>query len=172
MKSYVALFVFFFLVSCKQPTLDKSAPRDLSLDSLNLAQMIMDREEAMIQKNIEVAISQFSEDVTWINSQGYYFEGKEEVIKFHEMLVSRDSLDYYYKAGKPRIRIIDSSTALVYYSWKMFWFRKEIPTDTTKKEIGLMTLSAKIINDQWKWVAVTNQHTPWFYEDIDPVTID
>ena len=139
-------------------------------DSIELVEMISARERAMIQKDIKLAMDQFSEDATWINSQGYYFEGKDNVSKFHSMLAQNDSLDYYYEVGQPRIRILDSKNALAYYSWKMFWYKKDTPKDTTFKEIGLMTLNAGKSNNEWKWIAVTNQHTPWFYRDIEPVS--
>ncbi len=126
----------------------------------------------MITKELDVAISQFSPDITWINSQGYFFEGIREVQKFHQMLAENDSLDYYYEAGVPRIRMLDTDNGIAYYSWKMFWFDRLNPTDTVKKEIGLMTLTAKKMEGNWKWVAVTNQHTPWFYDSIDPVKIE
>jgi len=134
--------------------------------------MISLREQAMINKDIEVAMEQFSENPTWINSQGYYFSGREEVRKFHGMLAGNDSLDYYYEAGTPRIRITDANNALAYYSWKMFWLRKDNPVDTTFKEIGLMTLNAQKDNGTWQWIAVTNQHTPWFYPEIEEVKIE
>lgn len=126
----------------------------------------------MIRKDINSAMSQFSDNVTWINSQGYYFQGKSEVLNFYNMLAENDSLDYYYKAGIPRIRIIDANNALAYYSWKMFWYKKVTPTDTVNREIGLMTLTAKKYDGNWKWIAITNQHTPWFYDKIEPVVIE
>ena len=149
-----------------------SKAEDMQTDSLAIAQMISVREKAMITKNIKAAMDQFSENATWINSQGYFFEGKEEVAKFHGMLADNDSLDYYYEASSPRISLIDPKNAIAYYSWKMFWYKKEMPVDTTFKEIGLMTLTAHKQNDTWKWVAVTNQHTPWFHGKIEPVTVD
>lgn len=76
-------------------------------------------------------MSQFDEDATWINSQGYFFEGKGNVLEFHQMLAGNDSLDYFYEAGVPRIRILDSSNAIAYYSWKMFWYEKGAPQDIT-----------------------------------------
>ena len=88
------------------------------------------------------------------------------------MLAGRDSVDYYYEAGTPRIRILDSDNALAYYSWKMFWFDSAQPSDTTFKETGLMSLTAQRRSGEWRWVAVTNQHTPWFYEEIEAVTVD
>jgi hypothetical protein len=141
-------------------------------DSITIAKMITVREKAMINKDIQNAIDQFSEEATWINSQGYYFEGKDHIKKFHQMLAGNDSLDYYYQAGNPRIRIIDSKSALAYYGWKMFWFHRGNPADTTFKEIGLMTLTAHKSKNNWQWIAVTNQHTPWFYENVLPVTTD
>jgi uncharacterized protein (TIGR02246 family) len=134
--------------------------------------MITEREKGMKQKDIELVVSQFDENATWINSQGYFFQGRNEVKKFHAMLNGNDSLDYYYKAGIPRIRLIDDKNAIAYYSWKMFWYKKAVPTDTTYREIGLMTLTAKKDNGIWKWIAVTNQHTPWFYETIHPVKME
>ena len=66
----------------------------------------------MIEKDLDSAMSQFSNDVPWINSQGYYFQGKNEVLNFHNMLAQNDSLDYYYKAGIPRIRMIEFENAV------------------------------------------------------------
>ena len=149
-----------------------SVSAGISQDSLVLIQMIREREKAMKEKNLQLAMDQFDTSATWINSQGYFFEGKETVSEFHQMLAGNDSLDYYYEAGKPRIRVLDPKNAIAYYSWKMFWFRKDQPADTTNFEIGLMTLSARKIEDQWKWVAVTNQHTPWFYEEVTPEYIE
>ena len=149
-----------------------SDPIAMKTDSLQLAKMIIEREQAMVEGDIDKAMSQFAEEATWINSQGYYFEGKEEVLKFHGMLAGNDSLDYFYYAGKPRIRLTDRWNAIAYYSWKMFWFRRDNPADTTFREIGLMTLSAQKQKDEWKWIAVTNQHTPWFYEEVEPVLVE
>jgi uncharacterized protein (TIGR02246 family) len=134
--------------------------------------MIATREKAMIEKDIETAMSQFSDDATWINSQGYYFEGKKNVHEFHGMLAGNNPRDYTYEAGSPRIRIIDPSNAIAYYSWKMFWFERDAPEIIVNEEIGLMTLTAQKRDGRWLWIAVTNQHTPWFSESIDPVTID
>jgi len=60
------------------------------------------------------------------------------------MLPTNDTLGYYYEAGIPKIRI--ENNALTYYSWKMFWFNRENPRDTTIKEIGLMTFNARKID--------------------------
>jgi hypothetical protein len=143
-----------------------------SIDSLELVKLIDFREQAMIAKDIHAVMSQFTEGTTWINSQGYLFEGEEEVRKFHNYLMGNDSLDYNYEAGQPRVNVIDEHNALVYYSWKMFWYRKDNPLDTVNKEIGLMTLNAFKPNNEWKWIAVTNQHTPWFYPTIDAAKIE
>ena len=170
----ILILGLLFLVSCEynSPNTAKENNHNKEVDSLAIAQMISIREQSMVDKDIELAMDQFSEDATWINSQGYYFEGKNNVSKFHSMLTGNDSLDYYYEAGKPRVRIIDSHNAIAYYPWKMFWYKKEIPTDTTFREIGLMTLSAHKQEKEWKWVAVTNQHTPWFFNEVAAVTSD
>ena len=172
MKIYILLIFVLAFFSCKKENLSAIIHQSTKIDSLQLVKMISERESAMIEKDIDSAMSQFSDDITWINSQGYYFEGKKEVLKFHNMLADNDSLDYYYEAGIPRIRMIDFDNALAYYSWKMFWYKKEVPTDTITKEIGLMTLTARKTKDNWKWIAITNQHTPWFYNEIELVFID
>ena len=174
MKSLYVLFIvlLLFMFSCWNPQ-SKIQPENRSVqDSIQLVQMILAREKAMVQKDMGLAMAQFVDNATWINSQGYYFEGKQELQKFHTMMMHNDSMDYYYEVGKPKIRILSSQTALAYYSWKMFWYKKEIPSDTTFKEIGLMTLNAQKNGDVWKWTAVTNQHTPWFYPEITPVVIE
>ena len=172
MRNLFLILLVILLFSCNTGSSDQSNPFDRKQDSLQLTRMIYEREEAMINKDVESAMSQFAHDITWINSQGYFFEGKEEVLNFHLMLTANDSLDYYYEAGKPRIRVVDSENAIAYYSWKMYWYKTEQPLDTVTKEIGLMTLSAEKENENWKWIAVTNQHTPWFYEEIIPVRIE
>jgi uncharacterized protein (TIGR02246 family) len=168
---HLPLLVLVLSVACSSS--GSRAPQVDEADEVaRLAEMIAVREKAMIEKDVETAMSQFSDDATWINSQGYYFEGKQNVLEFHEMLAGRESMDYTYEAGEPRIRLLDASNAVAYYSWKMFWFQPDNPDEITTEEIGLMTLTAQKRDDRWYWVAVTNQHTPWFYETIDAVTID
>lgn len=172
MKIYLLISILLIFSSQNESPQQAFISNSFKSDSLQLLEMISHREDAMINKDLDVAMAQFTENATWINSQGYYFEGIDEVKKFHRMLADNDSRDYYYEAGTPRIRITDQHNALVYYSWKMFWYKKANKTDTTFKEIGLMTLVAQKQKNEWKWIAVTNQHTPWFYERIDPVKID
>ncbi|MCL6266900.1 nuclear transport factor 2 family protein [Flagellimonas myxillae] len=169
---YLFALAALSFASCQNEKASTATINQKESDSLVLAQMISLREEAMIKKDAALVMPQFSENATWINSQGYFFEGKKELEKFHLMFTKNDSLDYYYEIGKPKIRFLDNNSALAYYSWKMFWFKKEHPADTTFKEIGLMTLSAQKQNEKWEWVAVTNQHTPWFYDSIEPVRIE
>jgi uncharacterized protein (TIGR02246 family) len=140
-------------------------------DAEQLAKMIAAREKAMIEGDVDTAMSQFNDDATWINSQGYFFEGKQNVLEFHGMLAKSETRGYTYEAGSPKIRLLDASNAIAYYSWKMFWFDKNAPDIIVNEEIGLMTLTAQKRKGVWRWIAVTNQHTPTFYESIDPVTI-
>mgnify|MGYP003888710291 CR=1 FL=1 len=58
-------------------------------DSLALAQMIALREEAMIAKDVTLVMPQFADDATWINSQGYFFEGKNELEKLCSHLCNK-----------------------------------------------------------------------------------
>lgn len=164
------LFISIVLTSCAFDSQTKGIP-PYTEDELVLVSMIAERERAMIDKDIETAMSQFSEDATWINSKGYFFHGKNNIYKFHNMLIRNDSLDYYYETGEPRVRTLDSENAIVYYGWKMYWYPGNAPGDTTR-EFGLMTLNARKQNDNWQWIAVTNQHTPWFYNTIQPVPIE
>ena len=169
-KSFV-LFALLIFGSCSEHISAPAITGSIQ-DSLLLVEMVQQREKAMIEKDLDIALGQFDDSATWINSQGYYFEGKQHLAGFHRMLANNDSLDYYYEAGRPRIRVLDHNYALAYYPWKMFWYLKENPADTINKEIGLMTLNARKMDGQWKWVAVTNQYTPWFHREIVPVTVD
>jgi len=145
---------------------------DAASDVERLTDMIRVRGNAMRDRNIDLAMSQFSPDATWVNSQGYYFEGKKVLRQFHQMLMSRKELDYRYMAGSPRVRLIDADNAIVYYGWKMPWFKRDSPQEIVNDETGLMTLNAQRRKGQWMWIAVTVQHTPWFYETIEPEVID
>lgn len=171
---YLALVFLPILGACYQNISDDGQIRVAAETAIamQLTDMISVREKAMIEKDIETAMSQFDEDATWINSQGYFFEGKRNVLEFHQMLTGNDSLDYIYEAGVPRIRILDSSNAIAYYSWKMFWYEKGAPQNVVNREIGLMTLAAQKRDGRWYWIAVTNQHTPSFYDTIESITIE
>jgi hypothetical protein len=134
MTKYLCLAVL--LVDCPSTTENDLAKAVAASDSLSLARMIQSREQAMIDKELQSALDQLASDITWINSQGYYFVGKEEVTRFHEMLVGNDSLDYEYEAGQPLIRVLGSRHAMAYYPWKMFWYRRSNPADTVNREAG------------------------------------
>jgi hypothetical protein len=54
----------------------------------------------------------------------------------------------------------------------MFWYDKSEPEEILNEEIGLMTLTARKRGGRWYWVAVTNQHTPWFYKVIEPTYVE
>lgn len=167
------LFATILLLNChRAPTHFIPGEEIRENDAQKLSEMILAREKAMISKNLVPAMEQFSEDATWINSQGYYFEGRPEIEKFHKMMFSNDSLDYVYVAGTPKVRILDNRNAIAYYGWQMIWINRVNRLDTVKKEIGLMTLTAQKVDSAWQWKAITNQHTPWFYDEITPVAIE
>lgn len=161
------------LLSCNhEPTHFISREAIQAIDKQKIEKMIAVRERGMIEKDLAPVMNQFSENATWINSQGYYFEGKPEIEKFHIMMFNNDSLHYEYIAGKPKVRLTDTQNAVAYYGWQMNWINRFNTYDTVKKEIGLMTLTAQKEDSTWHWKAVTNQHTPWFYDRIEPVFID
>jgi hypothetical protein len=135
-------------------------------DIAALTRMVRDREAAMKDKNITSVMAQFSDDATFINAKGYYCANKAEVKAFHAHIMFQEGIDYQYLAGKVTVRLLDSSNALVYYPWKMDFFYVRTPAEAFFKEVGLMTLSAQKRNGKWLWVAITNQHTPAFFEDL------
>ena len=48
----------------------------------------------------------------------------------------------------------------------MDWFKISNQKDTIEKEIRLMTLTAQKRNNQWQWVAITNQQTLEYFDDL------
>ncbi len=139
-------------------------------DIVALEQMIHDREAAMIDHDIDAALTQFADNATWVNSQGYYFVGLDMIREFHRYLAENSERDYEYTAGEPRVRLLDGSNAIVYYGWRMLWHEPDNRDNVITDEIGIMTLTAQKRDGDWKWVAVTVQHTPYFYETIEPIT--
>lgn len=168
MKFIIILFLIS-LFSCKNHRKKPSENLTTQEDSLALVQMIKDREHFMQRKDIQKISEQFSDDATWVNSQGYLFEGKHDLKKFHSALVNKKNRDYLYKAGEASIRFIDPKTALVYYPWNMFWYKNNDIKDTVFNEIGLMTIFTTKLNGNWKFRAITVQHTPYFYDKIEAV---
>lgn len=151
-----------------RPVVPTTSEADARRDSLELADMIVVRERAMIAKDLATIARQFADDVTWLNAGGVFLEGKPTVTEFHRELLQDDSVGYRYEAGKTRVRLTDADNAIVYYPWKMFWYRRATPGDTVNREIGIMTLSAQRRAGAWRWIAVTNQHTRVFRDSIAP----
>lgn len=135
-------------------------------DSLALVKMVNERENAMKKKDMAGVMTQFSDDATFINSKGYYFANKVEIEKFHHRLTQNDTIGYHYKAGNVQVRLLDRKNALVYYPWRVDWYNIANAKDTLVKEIGLMTLTAQKRKTRWLWVAITNQHTPEYFENL------
>jgi len=158
---YIYLLFFLCLLSCDKDdnSLDSNS---LINDTVRLKEMVLEREAAMKNKDIDKIMSQFALDATWINSHGYFFDNKSNVYDFHVALIH--DANYEYEAGNTKVRILNEEFAIVYYGWKMYWLSE---TDTLK-ENGIMTLTARKINEDWFWIAVTNQHTPEFHMEITP----
>lgn len=129
-------------------------------DSLALVQMVADRENAMNHRDMQTLLSQYSDDFTFINTAGSYLT-RPDMPKFDSVLYAYDSTRY--RGGKVNVRLLDSTNALVYYAWQVDRYRAVNPL---LNEIGLMTLSAQKRSGRWVWVAMTNQSTPRFIEDV------
>jgi len=157
--------IFFFL------SFFMSASLWANSDVEQLLTLVNEREDAMQTKNLSLAMKNFSKDIVWINSQGYYFKGFDSVKDLHNMMMTDKSRDYQYSIGKPLVKILDRNNAIVYYPWRMLWHKPQNISDVVFDEVGLMTLNASKSSGHWKWVAITVQHTPWFYETIEPVEI-
>jgi uncharacterized protein (TIGR02246 family) len=153
-----------FLNSCDNT--EVSEKNNSTNDSLFLIEMVHVRENAMKKKDISTVMAQFSDDATFINGEGYYLANKEEIAAFHKGLTQSDSIGYYYIAGHVHVRMLDDKNALVYYPNRMDWYNVSNPTDTIEKETRLMTLSAQKRNGTWQWVAITNQQTPEYFDDL------
>lgn len=162
----ILIFLFFlFFHSCNNSN-DIKVKYNSMNDSLTLVKMVNERENAMKKKDIDAVMAQFSDDATFINGEGYYLANKEEIAAFHKGLTQSDSIGYYYIAGNVHVRMLDNKNALVYYPNRMDWYRVSNPKDTIEKETRLLTLSAQKRNGNWQWVAITNQQTPEYFDDL------
>jgi uncharacterized protein (TIGR02246 family) len=135
-------------------------------DSIILVKMVHVRETAMKKKDMDAVMAQFSDDATFINGEGYFLANKAEIAAFHKGLTQSNSIGYYYIAGYVHVRMLDNNNALVYYPNRMDWYRNSNPKDTIEKETRLLTLSAQKRNGTWQWVAITNQQTPEYFDDL------
>jgi hypothetical protein len=199
MKSIYVLFFFSPLLffSCKGMKNDEKLKDAFKEDSLALVKMVRERAIAREKHDIITELSQFSDDATFINSDGLLLPDKKAIENHLKATNSSDDssetfeinlselnpltgvllyrnftgkwsdLSDHYTAGNIKIRIIDKNNALVYYPWRIDSFVSSNPKDTIISEIGLMTLSAQRRNDQWFWIAITNQHTPEYFNDLD-----
>lgn len=167
MKTATVLFIsFLFLNSCGSNNTEIKETNNSTSDSIILMKMINERENAMKKKDIDAVMAQFSDDATFINGEGYYLANKAEIAAFHKGLTQSDSIGYYYIAGHVHVRMLDNKNALVYYPNRMDWYRVSNPKDTIEKETRLLTLSAQKRNGNWQWVAITNQQTPEYFDDL------
>jgi len=166
MRTITLLTIFLLLYSCGNRSNNTSEKFHSTDDSLVLVKMVNERETAMKKKDIPAVMAQFSEDATFINGEGYYCANKAEIEAFHKGLTQSDSLGYYYTAGNIHVRILDKNNALVYYPNRMDWFKVSNPKDTIEKETRLLTLSAQKRNNHWQWVAITNQQTLEYFDDL------
>ena len=130
-------------------------------DSVALVRMVEARATAMSRRDLAAIQAQYSPDITFINTAGFYLTAGD-MARFDSVLFAYDST--HYKTGRVSVRLLDASNALVYYAWQVDRFRKVKPL---LNEIGLMTLSAQKRNGTWKWIAITNQATPMFIDELE-----
>jgi hypothetical protein len=135
-------------------------------DSLILLNMVQNRQVAMKRKDVPAMLKQFSDDATFINPSGYFYENKAEIEAYHNTLTHLDTITYYYSTGSVELRMLDANNALIYYPWRMDWYNIAHPADTLYQEFGLFTITAQKRNTTWYWIAVTDQHTPEFFDDL------
>lgn len=114
----------------------------------------------MGRRDLATIQAQYSPDITFINISGFYLTAGD-MARFDSVLFAYDST--HYRTGRVSVRLLDATNALVYYGWRVDRFRKVAPI---LNELGLMTLSAQKRNGTWKWVAITNQATPTFIDDL------
>jgi hypothetical protein len=164
-KVQVVIFcILLSIVSCN--TTSDRVLYSSAQDSLMLLKMVHERERGMKEQNMEPVMAQFADDATFINGDGFYLANKKEISEFHYALKKSDSISYHYVAGKVLIRMLDSMNALVYYPNRMDWYRLSNPRDTIEKETRLLTISAQKRKGAWKWIAVTNQQTLNYFDDL------
>ena len=166
MRAIPILILISILYSCNTGSNDTGLKYNSTADSLALVKMVNERETAMKKKDIPAVMVQFSDDATFINGEGYYCANKAEIEEFHKGLTQNDSVGYYYTVGHIHVRILDDNNALVYYPNRMDWFKISNPKDTIEKETRLLTLTAQKRNNQWQWIAITNQQTLEYFDDL------
>jgi uncharacterized protein (TIGR02246 family) len=166
MRPITIIILFLILYSCGIDSNETNVKYNSAEDSLALVKMVNERDTAMKKKDIRTVIAQFSEDATFINGGGYYCANKTEIEAFHKGLTESDSVGYHYTVGQVHVRILDNKNALVYYPNRMDWFKISNPKDTIEKETRLLTLTAQKRNGRWQWVAITNQQTPEYFDDL------
>ena len=158
--------IMLLLFSCDSASSDPVRINSYVNDSLALVEMVHARSNAMKKKDIEAVMNQFSDDATFINSDGYFLGDKREIEAFHRALSQTDSLTYYYVAGQVHVRLLDEKNALVYYPNKMDWYRLSDQKDTVERETRLLTISAQKRHGNWLWIAVTNQKTIEYFDNL------
>ena len=155
----------FLLVFCfvAKPATCQSA---YAPDSLILLSMVQTRQFAMKQKDIPSVMKQFADDATLINPAGYFYENKKEIESYYNTVTHLDTITYNYTSGTVELRMLDGNNALIYYPWEMDWYNTKKTGTILYKEFGLMSISAQKRNTSWYWVAVNDQHTSDFFDDL------
>lgn len=133
------------------------------VDSLAIARTVLDYVEATRQQNVTGELASFTDDATFITTNGRYIAGKRQLEAFYAGLVgTTDSI--HYRNGSPVVRMLDAHNAVVYYTWEVDWYRSR--GNSNLNDIGMMTISVQQRDGKWQWVALTSQRMPEFFDMI------
>ena len=121
---------------------------------------------AMQKKDLSTVMKPFAEDANLVNPAGYFYSNKKEIEDYYITINHLDTITYNYSSGSVDLRMLDGNNALIYYPWEMDWYNIKQPGKILYKESGLVSIVAQKRNTMWQWVAVTNQHTPEFFQDL------
>ena len=157
--------IVFLLIFCSlaKPATCQNA---YAPDSLIILSMMQTQQFAMQRKDLSAVMKPFADDASLVNPAGYFYANKKEIEEYYNTMNHLDTITYNYSSGNVDLRMLDGNNALIYYPWEMDWYNIKQPGKILYKEFGLMSISAQKRNTMWQWVAVTNQHTPEFFEEL------
>src|SRR5262249_1585285 len=128
-------------------------------DSIALTKMVTDYVAAARRRDLG-ELASFADDATFITTGGAYVRGEAKLSAFYNNLIgTTDSVGY--DAGTPVVRLLDTRNALVYFTWRVNWYRSP-PRQTQLNDIGMMSVTAQKRDGRWLWVAITSQRFPDF----------
>lgn len=160
LMKHLALIIFFSI------TVNEAICQGYASDSLILLSMMQTQQFAMQKKDLSTVMKPFADDANLVNPAGYFYSNKKEIEEYYITMNHLDTISYKYSSGNVDLRMLDGNNALIYYTWEMDWYNIKQPGKILYKESGLVSIVAQKRNTVWQWVALTNQHTPEFFEEL------